>query len=387
MEKFQNIQDFTVRRLIAENLEYWKDKKWKRDNIKKFFEKYNKNKRLIFVEINFGKISYTGYGKKRKNAFASMNKVLQAIVKHKKYNNLQVSFLISLNDEAYHRTIKTFDFRKHPNDQPTSHPFKWGVSQKSNDVCRIEKSSSFDLNIPLFSLNHVLDGNIIFPHENIVNNGFSKINDQIQFNDKRDKVIYRFSNIRADLNIPSRIKLVEMSYKNPDLLDCRGAKKGTHPGHDKYILQKVFLKVYRSENLIDKNLSDKDLDKMMEYYKVSNFMSKSDIIKNKYLICIDSWYNVCDYALVNSILFRYKLDKCKYYEDFIFEDNQDFFIFDEYNFKDRLTKVKYISNQELIKKIEIRKKKVKNYLKFEKLIVHYGQLLTEFSKIQKMNEI
>ena len=167
---FQNIQDFTVRRLIAENLEYWKDKKWKRDNIKKFFEKYNKNKLLIFVEINFGKISYTGYGKKRKNTFASMNKVLQAIVKHKKYNNLQVSFLISLKDEVYHNTIKTFDFRKYPNDQPTSHPFKWGISQKSNDVCRIEKSSSFDLNIPLFSLNHVLDGNIIFPHENIVNN-------------------------------------------------------------------------------------------------------------------------------------------------------------------------------------------------------------------------
>ena len=33
-----------------------------------------------------------------------------------------------------------------------------------------------------------------------------------------------------------------MSYKNPDLLDCRGAKKGTHPGHDKYVLPKVFFR-------------------------------------------------------------------------------------------------------------------------------------------------
>lgn len=377
----EHIKDPIVRHLIYNNLEYWHNTQWEKRDIMHFFNKYKKEKALVLVEIKEGEIYYNGNG----NRLAAVNTLLKNIIK--KYN-LTVSFLISLRDEIYHRSIKTFDFRKSPSDIPESHPFKWGVSETSQDVCRIEESSHFDLNIPIFTFNKMSDmeGSIVFPHPNIINGGFNKIDDNMDFKEKTDVPVCRFSNIRADLNIPSRIKLVEMSYKNPTLLDCKGANKGNHVGHGKYVLHKVFLKVYRRRNLIDKNLTDKQLDEMMEYYKVTNYISKYEIIKYKYLICTDSWYNVSDYALVNSVLFRYKLDKCKYYEDFILTDHKDFIIFDENEFFRKIKEIKDMPESELIQDINNRKQKVRNYLDFPNLIDHYGQLLMEYSKIQQKNE-
>ena len=87
------------------------------------------------------------------------------------------------------------------------------------------------------------------------------------------------------------------------------------------------------------------------------------------------------------ILFRYKLEKCKYYEDFIFEDGTDVVIFDEKNFKEKIDGIRNTSTEILVKNIENRKKKVKEYLFYDKLVDHYGQLLMKFSEIQKNNQL
>ena len=104
------------------------------------------------------------------------------------------------------------------------------------------------------------------------------------------------------------------------------------------------------------------------------------------MICNDSWYNLVDYCLLNSILFRYSLEKCCYYEDLIMEDEKDVIIFDENNYEEKYLNL--INNIEKYEKtIENRRNKVEKHLKYNNLVKDYGKLLLEFSKIQKLNEI
>ena len=208
--------------------------------------------------------------------------------------------------------------------------------------------------------------------------------DEYNFSEKTNKIpIYRFSNVRANLFIPSRFKLVELSYKNPTIIDCKGGSSKQHKGHGDYVIRKGFIKLYKHLNIIDKSI---DEDKFLEYFKCDNYINKDELLDYKYLITNDSWYNNVDYCLYNSVLMRYKLEKSCYYEDMIFEDNKDVVMFDENIYKE---KYEYVLNNEkiMLEMIENRKNKVHKYLKYDRLVEHYGMLLSVFSRIQKTNEI
>lgn len=376
-----------LNQLLNQNLDFWKNKTWKKQDLIKYNSKYKRNRKIAYVSIKNQNITYNSGP--RKGILHIIHNFLIDIVSKKKFRNLEVEFLIDLGDELLPTFYKIYDLRNNPNDNPNNHNFNYGVSELSNDVIKIENSYLFTLQCPIFTFNKNIEGSVIFPHINLINRSKNKFNDSkdnINFTDKKGNTpFYRFSNIRANLFKPSRIKLAWISFKNPKYLDCKGSNNGSHPGHGNYILQKGFIKLYSKLRII--KLNENKFDSFMEHFNVNNFVSKNELINYKYLVTNDSWYNNIDYCMWNSILFRYKLEKCKYYEDFIFEDGTDVVIFDEKNFKEKIDGIRNTSTEILVKNIENRKKKVKEYLFYDKLVDHYGQLLMKFSEIQKNNQL
>ena len=352
-----------------------------KNDIINYFRINFKNKNLIYVNINKGNINY--YGNIKQNRLIIINKFLNDVIKKKP---LTVSFLLSLKDEVYDTDIDVYDLRKNKDkiDNPNMHKFDWGISQSNNNVLRIEKSKKTNFNFPIFSFSKTEFQKeiIIIPHINLINNNFLK--DNIYFSEKKKiKPIARFSNVRANLYLESRFKLLELSYFNKDIIDCKGGFKDKHPGHNDYIIHPTFINLYKKLNIIDKSI---DNNKFLELLKTSNYIEKKELT-NKFLICNDSWYNSCDYALLNSVLLRYKLDKTKYFEDFIFQDNEDYIIFDENNYKNKYNYINSKNDTFFIKKINNRKKKVNDYLRYNKLVDIYTIILEKFSRIQFKNQI
>ena len=377
-------QDKILNSIIKKNLHYWNNAKWNRNDILNYFKNNLKEKRLYFIEINDKKINYKHGGGIIYPRFEIILGFLNSVVNI--YPNLKVTFLISIGDEIYDTDIVIHDLRTDNEkvDDPKTHSFKYGISQQDNNILRIEKSKDTVFNFPIFSFSKTEKQKevIIMPHMNLIKNNF--INDNTQFENKIPKVLYRFTNIRANLFMPSRYKLLELTYKYPELLDSKGCcKELKHKYFGEYIIHPTFVNVYKKLNIIDNNI---DTDTFLELTRPKHYMTKEEMIKYKFLICNDSWYNCIDYANTNSVLLRYKCDKSKYYEDYIFEDNIDYFIFDETNY---IEKHNYITNNDSIVKESIinRKKKIKDYLIYSNLIKHVGYMLTEFSKIQERNEL
>lgn len=367
-----------ITKLFNDNLNYWENKRWRNRDILNYIRQFMNKKFLILVIINKNGVRYVS------NTHRERANIIKKFINdiRNKYPNLEVSFLLNLDDEIFDTDIEIHDLRENKNDNPMSHQFKWGVSLQSEDIIRIERSKLTKINFPIFTLNKNQDESIVFPHPNLLKNHFST--DNIKFKDKENKVpIYRFSNARANLFMPSRIKLVELSYQNPNIIDCKGGNKEVHKGHGDYVLRKGFIKLYKHLQIINNDINENEF---LEYFHIKNYIEKEKLKDYKYLITNDSWYNLVDYALYNSVIFRYKLDKAKYYEDFILEDNNDIILFDEHNYRE---KYNYVINNEakMEEMIESRKQKVANYLKYNKLVEHYGKLLIAYSKIQKINEI
>lgn len=373
--------------LFSQNLDFWKNKTWKKKHVLRYNKRYRRNRKIAYVIIKNQTIKYNSGP--RKSILHIINKFIIDIISKKKFRNLEVEFLIDLGDELLPTLFEIYDFRNNPNDNPNNHNFNYGISELSDEVINIENSYSYILPHPIFTFNKNMEGSIIFPHINLINRSINKFSDSVDninfFNKKGNTPFYRFSNIRANLFKPSRIKLAWLSFKNPKYLDCKGSHNGNHPGHGNYILQKAFIKLYSKLRII--KLNENKFDSFMEHFNVNNFVSKDELKNYKYLVTNDSWYNNIDYCMWNSILFRYKLEKCKYYEDFIFEDGTDVVIFDEKNFKEKIDGIRNTSAEILVKNIENRKKKVKEYLFYDKLVDHYGQLLMKFSEIQKNNQL
>jgi len=374
------MNDILIQDFLVKQLNYWKERKWNLNDIRDYFNLNQKKKRLMYVKINNGNIKYTtAIGGER---FVAIKKLLNDIASANK--TLNVAILVSLSDEVYDTDIEVYDLRNNENkvDDPNKHPFKWGISQKNNNIIRIENSKQTHFNFPIFSFSKTSYQKevIIMPCPNLIKNSF--YNDNISFEIKKHTPIFRFSNIRANLYLPTRFKLLELCYNNPDIIDCKGGYKSKHPGHGDYIIHPTFIKLYKKLNIINKSI---DINKFKNLVRVENYMDKNNIINHKYLICGDSWYNSVDYALSNSVLLRYKMDKSKFYEDYIFKDNEDYIIFDENNY---IEKYNYITghNTKMLNMIENRKKKVENYLRYNKLVEHYGLLLQKFSEIQQKNE-
>lgn len=376
--------------LFNSNLDFWKNKSWLLEDIFKYNKKYKRNRGIVLITIKNQEIHYDFV--RRSNIFTKVIKFLNDIIKLNKFKNLDVSFLLDLSDEPNPMKLETYDFRTNKNDNKNknNHKFSWGISESSSDIIKIENGYFYNIDFPIFSFNKNHDGYIVFPHFNLLNKSYinfsnDTINDIDFYNKISNKPIYRFSNFRASLFKPSRIKLALLSFKNPKYIDCKGSHNGPHPGHGQYILHKTFIKLYSHLKII--KLNEHKFDSFMEYFNVNNYIPKDEFKKYKYLVTNDSWYNNIDYCMWNSILFRYNLEKCKYYEDFIFEDGTDVVIFDEKNFKEKIDGIRNTSPEILVKNIENRKKKVKEYLFYDKLVDHYGQLLMKFSEIQKNNQL
>ena len=358
-----------MEKFIADNLDYWKDKKWKID--------YNKLKG-IHIKINNKNIEYKYIILKKNHRFTFVKKILNKVTTYK--NNLNVSFILSFDDEYLKNKHKIYNFSDKVYKNNNKLEYKFGICKNDENIMKIEEGKIKNCSFPIFTFNKIQDGMIIFPHKNILNNFKFDLNN---FETKKDNIIYRYSNIRANLFLDTRIKLTELSYKNPYLFDFKGGYNDKNPYHNNYILPKVFLKYYKHKKIIDENINE---DKFIEYFNVNNYIKKDELINNKFLICCDSWYNGYEYSFTNSILFRYKLDKAKYYEDFFLEGNKDYIIFDENNLEEKYNYVK--NNLDYYKdNIKNRHEKVKDYLTTEKIAEFYGNFLEEYSKLQKTNEI
>ena len=204
-----------LNQLLNQNLDFWKNKTWKKQDLIKYNSKYKRNRKIAYVSIKNQNITYNSGP--RKGILHIIHNFLIDIVSKKKFINLEVEFLIDLGDELLPTFYKIYDLRNNPNDNPNNHNFNYGVSELSNDVIKIENSYLFTLQCPIFTFNKNIEGSVIFPHINLINRSKNKFNDSkdnINFTDKKGNTpFYRFSNIRANLFKPSRIKLAWISFK------------------------------------------------------------------------------------------------------------------------------------------------------------------------------
>ena len=79
-------------------------------------------------------------------------------------------------------------------------------------------------------------------------------------------------------------------------IDCKGGSNKPHPKFNDYILDQRFIKLYQNLRIIDKTINNQE---MMKYFNINNFIDKKSLIQNKYLICNDSYYNLCEYCNLN----------------------------------------------------------------------------------------
>lgn len=370
-------------------LDYWKGHSWKREDLLSFFKANNSisrsdkinNKALLLVDINRRNVRFAGHtcGKRFITTRTFFNDI------KRQFRDLECTLLLSVRDEIYDKKWEYHNVGNDIVDKPELHSYHHGISSKNSELIRIENSNidTNHYNFPIFSFSKTdtQDTVIPFPHENLLQNNFY-YNDSTPFSKKIDNVpIYRFSNPRFNLLTHSRFKLLDLSYNNPHLIDCKAGYKGIHPGYKDYVIHTSFIKLYNRLGIT--NISDLDLFK--KYVHISNYTSKSDILKNKYIICNDSWYNTLDYACTNSVLLRYKYDKTKFLEDFVFVDGRDYIVFDETNLKEKMDYVK--NNPSEMDTMIKNRKDTLDYFKYDNMVQEYGKLLQNYSKICKKNQI
>lgn len=357
--------------LISKNLDYWKGKKWNKLDMYDYL-KQNKNCVIICI-INQ---NITVLGNKEHQRLKIVLNFLQDIIKIKP--NLSTIFLLNLNDECYQTNVNIYNLNTNKIVNNIIDTFEYGICNQNPDLIKIEESIPTKFNFPIFSFSKTEQQPevIIFPHTNLIQNNF--IVDKKSFEQKNNNIpLYRFSNIRANTYLPSRFELVELSFKYPKLIDCKGGSNKQHPKFKNYILDQKFIKLYQNLNIINKSINNQE---MMKYFNINNFIDKKSLIQNKYLICNDSYYNLCDYCNLNSVLFRYQPNKTFYYEDFIFKDLEDIIIFDKNNFESKFNYA-YENPELMIKIINNRQNKVIEHLNYNNLVKNYAELLYKYSKL------
>ena len=332
---------------ITNNLDYWKNKKWTKDD---FINCINNNPKikLVLIEINNNNIIYTPNILKKNRRLSICNKLLKDIII--KYNNLNVVFLLCLNDELVEYNDSIYDL-KDRNLNYNKYEFKWGLATEDSNVIKINNNKLKIFDCPIFTFNKIHESHIIFPSPNLIEQKF--ILDNIEFNNKINNIpIGRFSESRTGLLVPCRYKLVALSYLNQSKIDFKGGQKNKHVFFNNYIISPSFIELYKKLNIINKSINTNEL---IEYYNINNYIPILDIIKNKYLIMIDTWNNI-NYLNTNSIIFRTNCSK--YYHDFFLEDKKDY---------------QYTINN--------RKIKVDKYLKYDSIVNNFGLLLKKYSEL------
>ena len=184
------MNDLLIQDFLAKQLNYWKERKWNLNDIRDYFNLNQKKKGLMYVKINNGNIKYTtATGGKR---FVAIKKLLNDIASANK--TLNVAILVCLRDEVYDTDIEVYDLRNNENklDDPNKHPFKWGISQKNNNIIRIENSKQTHFNFPIFSYSKTSYQKevIIIPHHNLIKNSF--YNSNISFENKKNHTYISF---------------------------------------------------------------------------------------------------------------------------------------------------------------------------------------------------
>ena len=369
-------------------LNYWENHTWNLNDIRTFFytnwaidinDKIH-NKSLVLVRITSDDIKF-GY-RLRTNRIDSIKKFFRDI--KDKYKDLTGIYLISLCDEIYDKKIEYHNVGNKPVGDLSSHHFHYGISTTNQDLVRIENSTADTnhYNFPIFSFSKTSkqDTVIPFPHSYLLENKFY-YTDTTPFSEKKDNIpIYRFSNSRSNLLYHSRFTLLNLSFHNPTLIDCKAGFNGEHPGFVDWVLHPSFIKLYNRLGIIKIN----DISAFSSFVHVNNYTPKDEIKKNKYIVCNDSWYNL-DYACSNSVLLRYKYDKTKYLEDYIFVDGKDYIVFDETNLNEKMQYIK--ENPLKMEEMISNRHATLNTLKYENLVNEYGKLLQKYSKISETNQL
>jgi len=357
--------------LISKNLNYWKSKKWNKLDL---YDYLKQNKNCVIISII--KTNITVLGNKKHQRLKIVLNFLQDIIKIKP--NLNTIFLLNLDDECYQTNINIYNLKTNKIVNNITDTFEYGICNNNPDLIKIEESIPTKFNFPIFSFSKTEQQQevIIFPHTNLIQNNFMV--DKQSFEQKNNNIpLYRFSNIRANTYLSSRFELVELSYKYPKLIDCKGGSNKPHPKFNDYILDQRFIKLYQNLDIIDKTINNQE---MMKYFNINNFIDKKSLIQNKYLICNDSYYNLCEYCNLNSVLFRYQPTKTFYYEDFIFTDLEDIIIFNQNNFESKFNYA-YQNPDLMVKFINKRKSKVNQNLIYNNLVQNYAELLFHYSKL------
>jgi hypothetical protein len=369
------------------------------------------NTKMIKVKIENGNV-YTLRGKRRGKAFFVFN-FLKDIANYDKSINIIMYINYSDNDRNNEIDIINTGNNNYDNN------FSCGVNELNNDVVKIINSKKIVTEYPIFTFTKDIDSNnLLLPGHDIlnVNENFEDKN----FEDKKDNIIFRASNIVADISLPARILIAQYGFLNNNIIDSKfGFKSGNilqnytknqlrdlcshnhlqisgnrsvlldrllennisleqnnHLGFKTHVCHKTFLKVYQKLNIINKNV---DINKFYDYFHVNNW--SNDWPKNyKYLYINHSMKHINLFQL-NSILIRYYNDK---YPDLI--TYHDLFLKDKYNsfhvkledlenFKSNLHK---INTKKIINNCH---NTFNKYLKYTNLVKTYSTFLKEYQNL------
>lgn len=378
--------DKILNKYIKNNLNYWKDyHKSENYDENKLIEIINKYKiKICKININtkgvkIDKLYNTGVNDKLQKTITFLTDI------HKQYPELIISFYLCISDTLIYDNVSIYHTNgvKINNNNPIIDKlnFKWGVSSCGNYIRIVDSLQIEELNYyyPCFCFERFRGGHqILFPTFGADNNNIKESNniDPIHFNDKKNNtLLFRGFNICCDINNIDKVKLVDISYCNNEKYDFKFSSNKTHPIWNKYIVSKEHLKLFKSLNILGK---DVNLDEIRNYFSNDNFMSFNDIFNHKYIVTVGSAKNRKWY-LSNSVIIEMQFKNKEFFHEDIFEHGKDIIYFYVDDIDTLENNLRNINNPQQI--IDHRKKKFNKYLHYPNLVKWYGLFLTEYSKL------
>ena len=252
------------------------------------------NNNIATFKIKNGNINVINYKDNKR-----FNTIIQFLIDiANTYKNLELDLHLCYGDYLGANNIDIIDMREESKNDYEKHTFYYGISNDNNDVMRIVNTKPINLPCPVFVFTkEKSSNNILFPSLQLINKtkynsnrkdlyswGSTHEFEDQDFNlKKRNIPIMRNTNIVADLNNISRIKLLEYSFNNPNILDFKLGSKELHKAFGNYVLDKQFIKLYKYKNIINSNI---DTNKFYEWFRCDNYINYDDIIKNNKYIMI-----------------------------------------------------------------------------------------------------
>ena len=375
-------EDPILSKYIKNNLDCWKNKKLNENKLVKIIHKYKLS--IIKLQIKNGNVKILNlFNANKQKSYVKKSMVFLKDIA-KLYPSLNIELYLYVKDTLYNEIINIYNINGKKENPYNLNDFVWGVSQSNPNYIRIvdsNKIEEYNNSFPVFCFESHSDMNgILFPAFGGDNNHITKsVNiDNIDWNEKDiDIPIFRGINICCDVSNLDKIKLINLSYVNPDKTDFKFSASKIHPIWDKHIVSRSLLQFCQNTNIIDKNLN---IDDVRNYFSKDNFVSFNYLFKHKFIVTVASAKNRKWY-LSNSCVLEFLFKNKKFFHEDIFEDMEDIVYFNKNNLFERLNKLKE-DNYKLSKKlIKNRKQKFNNYLHYPNLVKWYGLFLMNYQKL------